>query len=206
MAGRISRKEIERAYVRYFKRYRGIKRFMDRQQRFAEEHHYVETLFGMRQHLDVSTQNNFKGDYEAGGGMNWRSMSVNHPVQGTAHQLLECGLVNLRRQPNKYKVLGVPVMDVHDALYCNVRILDLVEAAAKIKYLLEKESLNTVKKDFPDIDWKVPITTEAEAGLRLGCKVDLKDGFTVESFLADWFLKCRKQVLELNKEMRSIQS
>jgi hypothetical protein len=125
-------------------------------------------------------------------------------VQGSAHQLLECGLVNLRRKAKKYAVLNTPVLDVHDALYFRVNVLELPEAYAKARYLMEQESLNTVKSDFPAIKWKVPIVTEAEAGMSLGCKIVIQEGFSVGKLLIDWYCKRKKQNIALNKELAAI--
>lgn len=202
--GSITREEISKAFKRYFKRYGGVARFIESQRAFAKEYKYVETLFGMKQHLNVQTDNDdgYFDDDERGA--YWGNQAVNGPIQGTAHQLLDCGLVNLERQPEKYEVLGIPSMDVHDALDFNVLVLDLPEAYEKSKYLMEHESLLTVKQDFPHIEWDVPIVTDSEAGLRLGCMVDLEPGFTVGSFLVEWQQKCRQQVIDLNRQLAEI--
>jgi hypothetical protein len=217
MQGRITKEEIFAAYDRYFARYSGIARFIQRQRAFGQEHGYVTTLFGMKQALyyHQEVENNSSEDFYDDSeddltdadavvkrGASPDNQAINGPVQGTAHQLLTCGLVNCYRKPNRYRILCTPVMDVHDALYFNVRLLDLPEASTKGKYLLEKESLATLRKDFPDIDWTVPIVTEAEAGLRLGCKVELEDGFSLGKFCFDWYVKCREQEKALMKDFR----
>jgi uracil-DNA glycosylase family 4 len=208
--GKISEEDIRKAYRRYFKRYSGVKQFISHQREFGKENRYVSTLFGMHQPLEIhgekESDQEYVGDGEGKRGSWWGNQAINGPVQGTAHQLLVCGLVNVLRQPEKYAVLGgVPVMDVHDAIYFNVRLLDLVEAYERARYLMEQESLATVKSDFPNIDWKVPIVTEAEAGLSLGCRVELEDGkFTVGSFLLDWSRKRRKQLIALDEELTEV--
>jgi len=207
---------IGAAYDRYFERYTGVKAFMDKQQAFAQEHGYVETLFGLHRTLNVEDRHGAfdddDGDEEiesltadSSSHVSWRSQSVNSPVQGTAHQLLECGLVNIRRQFERYKVLGIPSMDVHDALYFMVNVLDLKECYIKSRYLMEHESLNTVKTDFPNIHWQVPIQVEAEAGLRLGGKVELEnENFTIGGFLLAWYQKTKTQILELKKQLAEV--
>jgi hypothetical protein len=112
-----------------------------------------------------------------------------------------CALVNLRRKKEKYAILGIPPMEVHDALYFVVKVLELFKAYKLAKYLLEKESLNTAKGDF-DIDFDVPIVVEAKAGLRLGCKVELEGVTSIGQFLGNWFYENRKQVMALSKEMK----
>ena len=196
------------AYDRYFERYQGVKKYMEDQIAFAQEHGYVETLFGLHRALNITERVGEEDEYVDEDGkqqVSWRGQSVNSPVQGTAHQLMECGLVAFKRIPEKYEVLGVPTMEVHDALYMRVKVLELIEAYQKARYLLEKESLNIMHQDFPLIDWKAQIVVEAEAGLRLGTKVTLEEGkFTVGSFMLDWFEESKTQVIELNQKLREI--
>lgn len=199
------------AYDRYFARYKKVQLFIDHQREIAEEQGYVETIFGLHRTLNIV---GFRGAFdeqdefvdEAGERKTcWRNQCINTPVQGTAHQLLVCGMVNIIRRPEKYQVLGVPCMDVHDALYMMVNVLDLQEAYRKSRYLLEKESLATVKSDFPHIDWTVPIVVEAEAGLRLGGKVELEnDSFTTGGFMLEWYQKTKTQILELRKQLDEV--
>jgi len=216
MQDRITREEVSQAYDNYFKRYKGIARFIASQREFGRANGYVETMFGMKQQLyyqhtgDDTTgdeDDTYDDDLTDTDAIEKKTASpdnqaVNGPVQGTAHQLLTCALVNCYRQPEKYKILGTPILDVHDALYFGVNLLDLVAAHQKGKYLLEQESLATMRTDFPNIKWQVPIASEAEAGLRLGCKVDLEAGFALEDFILSWYWKCRKQNIELKADFQ----
>jgi DNA polymerase I-like protein with 3'-5' exonuclease and polymerase domains len=199
------------AYDRYFERYTGIAQYIESQRELAETGGFVETAFGLHRTLNITQHHGaFDEDEEyvdesGEGHASWKNQAINTSVQGTAHQLLECGLINIRRKPGEYKVLGTPSMDVHDALYFMVNVLELREAYDKARYLLEKESLATVKSDFPYIDWKVPITTECEAGLRLGGKVVLEEGkFTIGSFLLDWYKITKKQIVELHEQLKVV--
>lgn len=219
MRDSISREMIEAAYDRYFIRYKGVKRYTDKQIAFGLEHGYCETLFGMRRYLDISDAEQKAGngdddysddeDYSVDAPSsdrktgNWKSISVNTPVQGTAHQLMICALVNFYRNFEEYQVLNIPVMDVHDALYFRVNVLDLKEAYAKARYLLEQQSLETMHADFPQIKWKVPIVTEAEAGLRLGSVVSLDEKLSIGDFMLRWYDKTRRQSIALNKEYKT---
>jgi DNA polymerase-1 len=209
--------EVREARRRYFERYPGIQLMIEDQRAFGAEHKYVETMFGMRQPLNVTDQqpeedegeDDWADDDESAGkrrGSWWGNQAINGPIQGTAHQLLECALVNLYRQPENYKELkGRLCMDVHDALYFIVQCIDLKEAYKKARYLMEQESLNTVKSDFPNIDWKVPIVTEAEAGFTLGCQTELHEDTSIGEFLLHWTEKRRVQIEQLNKEISKMQ-
>lgn len=212
MRDRLNEEEVGEAYDKYFQRYPQIEQFREDQRDFAREHEYVETMFGMKQTLNITEdqegdEDDDVIDDELEGARNayWGNQCVNGPVQGTAHQLMVCAEVNLHRTPEKYAVIGIPVADIHDALDFRVNVLEIKEAYNKAKYLLEHESLNTVKSDFPDIKWKVPIAVDAEAGLRMGCKVDIDENTTPGMFMIDWFEKCKKQVIALNKELLQVQ-
>ncbi len=209
MADRITREQIYEAYDNYFKRYSGVGDYIDAQRSSAAVDKCVWTMFHMKQPLTITDGNDgefeFDGEDEDFGsevraGGYWANQCINGPVQGTAHQLMECALINIVRQPEKYAILGIPCMDVHDALYMMVNVLDLPAVYTSARYLMEVESLNTVRQDFPEINWTVPIVTEAEAGLRLGCKIELSEGFELGDWMIDWWTKCRKQIKALDKE------
>src|SRR5208283_4229080 len=134
------------------------KKMIDRLREFGRVNKYVETMFGMKQPLNVieSHRDEEEGEEEAfedeGGdkrGSWWGNQAVNGPVQGSAHQLLTCGLVNIKRKRKTYQKLNIPVADVHDAIDFRVNVLDLPECFRLSKQLMEQESLATVKKDFP---------------------------------------------------------
>jgi uracil-DNA glycosylase family 4 len=204
--------EVFAQFDRYFERYTGIARYIESQRELAQDQGYVETIFGLHRALNLTS---FRKDFDDEDGdsddyidaagerqTSWRNQCINTPVQGSAHQLLECGMVNMVRKPQEYTVLGTPSMDVHDALYFIVNVLELQEAYRKARYLMEVDSLATVKSDFPEIDWKVPIVVEAEAGLRLGTRVELKDDqFTVGGYLLDWYNVTKKQILDMKKQL-----
>jgi DNA polymerase I-like protein with 3'-5' exonuclease and polymerase domains len=211
MRDRISKEQVEEAYDRYFLRYPGVRKFIDAQRAFAKEHGYVETLFGMVQTLNVTDDNaeedvNDFIDADEGGGAGkrgayWGNQAINGPVQGSAHQVMICALVNLIRKKQKYAVLGIPPMEVHDALYFVHKVLDFKEAYEKAVYLLEHESLNTVAKWFPHIKWRVPIVVEAKAGLRLGCVIKVDSKTNIGEFMVQWYDKCKEQIKALDKQL-----
>lgn len=210
-AGKITREEVSQAYRNYFKRYPGVKRFQGTSREFGREHKYVETLFGMKQALNVTEDREeedtdfFDEEDENARSSYWGNQAVNGPVQGTAHQLVNCGSVNLVRKPKTYKTLGIPPMEVHDALYFVVKVLELLKAYKLAKYLLEKDSVATAENDF-GIKFNVPIVVDAKAGLRLGCQIKVNEKTTVGGFLLSWFRECKKQILALNAELLQYQT
>lgn len=209
MAGRITMEEVQEAFDNYFKRYKKVRRFHEKQRAFAKIHKCVFTLFGMRQALritegdDGGEQFDFDDEQEKIRTSYWGNQCINGPVQGTAHQLLICALVNLLRKREKYQMLGIPPMEVHDAGYFYTNVLEILKAYKVGKYLLEQESLKTAKKDF-GIKFDVPIVTEAKAGLQLGSMVEIEKVKSTGEFLANWFYEARKQVIVLNRELKAV--
>lgn len=207
MRDRLSEDEVGAAYDKYFARYPGIARFIEARRQFARKHGYAETLFGMRQTLNIRDDSPRLGDDITDEGTiddresSWRNQAVNGPVQGTAHQLMICALVNLIRQAAKYAPLGLPRLEVHDALYFRVpvRLLQLTYRLGR--YLLEQESLATVRSDFPHIEWRVPIVVDAKAGVRLGTRVKVTDTTTPGAYMLNWWRVCREQMTAMDRDI-----
>jgi DNA polymerase I-like protein with 3'-5' exonuclease and polymerase domains len=203
------REQVEDAYDKYFARYRKIKRMIDRLRSEALENGYAMTLFGMFQTLNATDESfddsrDFGGDEDGDRDSYWGNQAINGPIQGTAHQLMICALVNLVRKSAVYAMLGIPPMEVHDALYFAINVLDIHEAWKKGKYLLEQESLNTVASDFPNIKWQVPIEVDAKAGVRLGGKVKVDEHAAPGEFLMRWYYVTRQQERALDSELSRV--
>jgi DNA polymerase I-like protein with 3'-5' exonuclease and polymerase domains len=206
---KISLEDVERYVANYFKRYPKVKLFVENQRAFALEHGYVQTLFGFRRTLNTEELSEDEKEAAAAAGFNgdfgssgyWGNVAINMPVQGTAHQLMIAALSNLITQREKYAVLGVPQMEVHDAVIWRIKIKHLAECYPLGRYLLEKEGLNTIKEYFPDIEWLVPLEVDCKGGIRYGTKVDIPTPDPLQ-FCFDWFLVCRSQIRELALDMR----
>jgi hypothetical protein len=144
----------------------------------AEKKGYVENMFGFRRPLN--TQQAEEGEEE--GGAYWGNQAINTPIQGAAHHLMLMAVAALRRKKKKYlKLLGIPTMEVHDALYFFVRLIDMIKAKALGKRLLEKEPIYTMKHDFPKVKWNMPLLVEGKVGFRLGDTVENEDMSESES-------------------------
>ncbi|MCK5520634.1 MAG: DNA polymerase I, partial [Candidatus Marinimicrobia bacterium] len=92
----ISRGEAAGIIKAYFESYPGLKNYIDATTSFAEEHGYVETLFGRRREIrDINSDNH-----------NLREASkralINMPVQGSAADLIKIAMIRLN---HKFTVL-----------------------------------------------------------------------------------------------------
>ena len=187
----------------YFKKYYKVKQMIEGDHKQAERFGFVETMFGFKRKLNVEEQKQlgdlWKGAY-------WKNQAANTPIQGTAHQLLLIGLVNIIRDKEKYKLLRRAVMEVHDAMYFFVKLRDLWPAVSLGIEMLEEDCLATVRREF-GIDWKVPLKVEPKAGFRFGVQVYKLGGKgpkTTAEFLNEWCKANKKVELELKEEFQKL--
>ncbi len=171
----VSRSTVHSYFQKYFQRYKGVKRFIDRSRHTAQTKHYAETLFGFRRSIRETDET--RGSY-------WANQAINTPIQGTAHQLVLIALALLDLKPRTYNFLQKPVMEVHDALFWKVRLRNLKEAFRQGKQLLEKGVVAYAKRGF-GIQLQVPLVAEAKAGFCLGSMVDYA-GESQTEFLKTW--------------------
>lgn len=169
-----SRTLIHSYFTRYFKKYKGVAKFIEVSRQQAEEKGYVETLFGFRRRISSDDK---RGSY-------WANQAINTPIQGTAHQLVLIAIALLDLKPHTFNLLQCPLMEIHDALLWKVRVKDLPEVFAQGKQLLEHSVVDYTKRNF-DITLQVPLVAEAKAGFCFGSMVDYNGG-PVKEFLSSW--------------------
>ena len=112
----IPRSEAQHYMDRYFARYPGVQRYMERTRVQAEEQGYVETLFGRRLYLpDIRARN--QGLRKAA-----ERAAINAPMQGTAADIIKRAMILLAQwlpgcEANSIRML----MQVHDELVFEVQ-------------------------------------------------------------------------------------
>jgi DNA polymerase-1 len=185
-----TQREVEDFVKRYFKRYKGVAEFIEAQRAQAQKQGYVETIFGFRRFIGE--------EYDEDRKTNPMNQAVNSPIQGAAHTLLLNALALLSRKPATYKVLGTPLMEVHDAIVFSVELGRLPEAWRTAKKLLEEDVPAECERLFKR-KLSVPLLSEAEAGFRYGTKVELPDVPEVPRFLERWLEANRKAQEEAEK-------
>jgi DNA polymerase-1 len=99
---------------KYFTRYPGVARYMQRTRESARENGYVETVFGRRLWLP---------DINAGGGPRRAAAeraAINAPMQGTAADLIKLAMIEVQRWLDAGKLATRLVLQVHDELVFEV--------------------------------------------------------------------------------------
>jgi DNA polymerase-1 len=97
----------------YFRRYPGVKRYMDETRQMAREQGFVETVFGRRLYLpEIRSRNQALRSYA-------ERSAINAPMQGTAADIIKRAMIEVHRWLG-----GLPharlMMQVHDELVLEV--------------------------------------------------------------------------------------
>lgn len=104
---------------RYFERYRGVARYMERIRAEAAEKGYVETVFGRRLYVPEINSRNHARRQGA------ERTAINAPMQGTAADIIKRAMIDvdawLNPSEGEAEFDAVMVMQVHDELIFEVR-------------------------------------------------------------------------------------
>jgi len=172
-----TKSQVSRFVRRYFSTYKGVARYIQEMRRMADEVGFVETIFGFRRYVGA--------EYDEDRKSNPANQAVNSPIQGAAHTLLLQALALLSEKAKRYRVLGTPLMEVHDAIVWGVALRDLPEAVVTAKRLLEQDVPAALERRFGR-KLRVPLLSEATAGFRYGTQVEVGAVVDVADFLERW--------------------
>ncbi len=145
---RIPRAEAQGFIDRYFERFPGIKEYMTETVKFAQEHGYVQTLFGRKIH---TPEINAKGP---GAGFAKRA-AINAPIQGTAADVIRRAMVRMDAA-----IAHLPakmLLQVHDEL-----LFEVEESAAADLTAIAKNIMQTASA--PAVQMEVDLIVEAGQG------------------------------------------
>jgi DNA polymerase-1 len=147
----ISREEAGDYIKTYFKRFPGIRDYMDATKAFAHDKGYVETIFGRRVHYpEINTKNpSARGFYERA--------AINAPIQGSAADIIRRAMV---RMPKALADAGLDrtrmLLQVHDELIFEVPKGDADAAIDVIRDVM-------VAAPHPAAELVVPLQVDAQA-------------------------------------------
>ncbi len=136
------------AYVdRYFRRYPGVKQFMDNTRAQARDRGYVETVFKRRLYLpDIRSKNGNRRQYA-------ERTAINAPMQGTAADIIKRAMIRIDEWIARSKLDVRMVMQVHDELVFEIAAGDVDSARSQIrKFMTEAAEL------------RIPLEVEAGVG------------------------------------------
>jgi DNA polymerase-1 len=146
----VSLGEAEAAREQYFRTFRDLPSWHERQKRIANNHHRVVSPLGRVRHLPdiLSSENSVRMEAER--------QAINSPVQATASDLMLFSMVQLHAQMNPREAFIVGTL--HDAIFFQVRDDSLGEYLPLIKQVMESLPL---KRTF-GLELSVPIVVDVD--------------------------------------------
>ena len=137
------------AYIEaYFKRYPGIRDYMEAMKETARELGYVSTLFGRRIHL-----NEIKSKNPAMRGFQERA-AINAPLQGGAADIIKRAMARVPPALDAGKLKARMLLQVHDELLFEVPESQVEETVSVVSRVMERAPL-------PALELKVPLIVDA---------------------------------------------
>uniref|UniRef100_UPI003BAA1952 DNA polymerase I n=1 Tax=Stappia sp. TaxID=1870903 RepID=UPI003BAA1952 len=146
----IPRGEAAEYISTYFKRFPGIRDYMDETKAFVHAHGYVTTIFGRHAHYpDVNTKNpNMRAFYERA--------AINAPIQGSAADILRRAMLRMEERLSASTLSAKMLLQVHDEL-----IFEVPEAEVDKTIPLIREVMETAAE--PAVTLSVPLQVDARA-------------------------------------------
>ncbi|RME05805.1 MAG: DNA polymerase I [Anaerolineae bacterium] len=143
----------------YFRKFPGVKRFLDGLRRQAAEQGYVETLLGRRRYFPglknaQSRQQREREEREA----------INAPVQGTAADIMKLAMIQVAAALKEQNLAARMLLQVHDELVLECPQEQVAHTARLVQSVME----NAYPLD-------VPLSTEARSGPNWGVLQPLKN-------------------------------
>ncbi|WP_186387826.1 DNA polymerase I [Stappia sp. TSB10P1A] len=146
----IPRGEAAEYISTYFKRFPGIRDYMEETKKFVHANGYVTTIFGRRAHYpEVNTSNpNMRAFYERA--------AINAPIQGSAADILRRAMVRMDDRLSASKLAARMLLQVHDEL-----IFEVPEAEVDATIALVRQVMETAAE--PAVTLSVPLHVDARA-------------------------------------------
>ncbi|GHC15282.1 DNA polymerase I [Aidingimonas halophila] len=143
----IERNQAQTYIDRYFDRYPGVARYMERIRSRAAEDGFVETVFGRRLYLpEIKAQNHARRQAA-------ERTAINAPMQGTAADVIKRAMIDVDHWLRQSDFDAWMVMQVHDELVFEVRDNQVDDFTGTVTSLMRDAA-----------ELKVPLIVEAESG------------------------------------------
>ena len=140
---RIDNSSAKEYIDRYFKKYKGVRDFMEDTKKQAKKNGFVETMKGRKIYLPNISHSNFQVRSAA------ERTAINAPIQGTAADILKIAMLDISKWMQNHQDKVKLLMQVHDELVFEIDIHFIDKASKKIKALMS----NCVSIDVPlDVD------------------------------------------------------
>ncbi|HCK87731.1 MAG TPA: DNA polymerase I, partial [Erysipelotrichaceae bacterium] len=110
----VSRREAAEFIDTYYKKYPGIRSYMESLVEFCEKNGYVETLCGRRREIpEIRDKNRMVREFG-------KRAAMNAPIQGSAADLIKIAMIHIDKAMKEAGVRSRMILQVHDELIFNV--------------------------------------------------------------------------------------
>ena len=128
---KINRLEAQRFIDDYFKRYQGVKAWIEETLEKVHEKGYVTTLFGrIRPIPEIQSKNRNLRNFG-------ERTAINAPIQGTAADLIKKAMISIDHEISRRKMKSKLIMQVHDELVLEVEDSEVEQMRALVKAKME---------------------------------------------------------------------
>ena len=125
----ISREEAQSFIDNYFARFPAIREYIEKTTEFARKNGYVETLLGRKRYIPEMTSSHPGLRSQA------ERMAINHPIQGTAADIIKMAMTKLGIINHKSGIRML--LQIHDELLFEIENDKIQETHPKIKNIME---------------------------------------------------------------------
>ena len=127
----ISRSEASDYIKTYFKRFPGIRTYMEETKEFAREKGYVETIFGRRIHFaEMSAKNAQRRAFS-------ERAAINAPIQGSAADIIRRAMIHMPQALVDAKLSAKMLLQVHDELIFEVQDGEVEKTISRVTKIME---------------------------------------------------------------------
>ena len=127
----ISRSEASDYIKTYFKRFPGIRTYMEETKEFAREKGYVETIFGRRIHFpEMSAKNAQRRAFS-------ERAAINAPIQGSAADIIRRAMIHMPQALADTKLSAKMLLQVHDELIFEVQDEEVEKTISTVTKIME---------------------------------------------------------------------
>ena len=127
----IDQKEAARFISTYFRRYAGVRRYLEETVRRGRELGYVSTVLGRRRYIPELRSSNRNVRMAA------EREAVNTPIQGTAADIIKIAMVRLYRALRERNLRSRMILQVHDELVLEVPAEEVETVVPLVKEVME---------------------------------------------------------------------
>jgi len=139
----IGREEAGEYIKTYFKRFPGIRDYMDSTRKRAREIGYVETIFGRRCHFPrINSSNPSERAF-------MERASINAPIQGAAADIIRRAMIRMQPALDQAKLSARMLLQVHDELVFETIDAEVEATKTVVRQVMEKAPEPAVKLSVP---------------------------------------------------------